>query len=100
MTFRFVSYVDGTDFFEATRDLDSAETLFITSSKTFTTLETMTNAHTARLWSIARSGTTKNESLSCREGGGEKGHTGRWIIGAMRFQVVPAFVDTKAEASF
>jgi hypothetical protein len=38
--------------------------------------------------------------LSCREGGGEKGHTGRWIIGAMRFQVVPAFVDTKAEASF
>jgi glucose-6-phosphate isomerase len=52
ITFRFVSNVDGTDFFEATRDLDPAETLFIISSKTFTTLETMTNAHTARLWSI------------------------------------------------
>ena len=48
MTFRFVSNVDGTDFAEATRDLDPAETLFIVSSKTFTTLETMTNAHTAR----------------------------------------------------
>jgi glucose-6-phosphate isomerase len=53
MTFRFVSNVDGTDFAEATRDLDPAETLFIISSKTFTTLETMTNAHTARDWSLA-----------------------------------------------
>jgi glucose-6-phosphate isomerase len=53
MTFRFVSNVDGTDFAEATRDLDPAETLFIVSSKTFTTLETMTNAHTAREWSLA-----------------------------------------------
>jgi glucose-6-phosphate isomerase len=53
MTFRFVSNVDGTDFAEATRDLDAAETLFIVSSKTFTTLETMTNAHTARDWSLA-----------------------------------------------
>ena len=52
MTFRFVSNVDGTDFVEATRDLDAAETLFIISSKTFTTLETMTNAHTARDWSL------------------------------------------------
>ncbi|MBV9631332.1 MAG: glucose-6-phosphate isomerase [Xanthobacteraceae bacterium] len=52
MTFRFVSNVDGTDFVEATRDLDPAETLFIISSKTFTTLETMTNAHTAREWSL------------------------------------------------
>ena len=52
MTFRFVSNVDGTDFAEATRDLDPAETLFIVSSKTFTTLETMTNAHTARDWSL------------------------------------------------
>jgi glucose-6-phosphate isomerase len=52
MTFRFVSNVDGTDFAEATRDLDPAETLFILSSKTFTTLETMTNAHTARDWSL------------------------------------------------
>jgi glucose-6-phosphate isomerase len=53
MTFRFVSNVDGTDFAEAVRDLDAAETLFIVSSKTFTTLETMTNAHSARDWSVA-----------------------------------------------
>jgi glucose-6-phosphate isomerase len=53
LTFRFVSNVDGTDFAEATRDLDPAETLFIVSSKTFTTLETMTNAHTARDWALA-----------------------------------------------
>ncbi len=52
MTFRFVSNVDGTDFVEATRDLDPAETLFIISSKTFTTRETMTNAHSARDWSL------------------------------------------------
>ncbi|MCL4539902.1 MAG: glucose-6-phosphate isomerase [Bacteroidetes bacterium] len=50
MTFHFVSNVDGTDFAEATRGLDPEETLFIVSSKTFTTLETMTNAHTAREW--------------------------------------------------
>ena len=50
MTFRFVSNVDGTDFAEATRDLDPAETLFIVASKTFTTIETMTNANTARDW--------------------------------------------------
>ena len=50
LTFRFVSNIDGTDFAEATRDLDPAETLFVISSKTFTTLETMTNAHTARAW--------------------------------------------------
>jgi glucose-6-phosphate isomerase len=56
MTFRFVSNVDGTDFAEAVRDLDAAETLFIVSSKTFTTLETMTNAHTARDWSLATLG--------------------------------------------
>ena len=53
MTFRFVSNVDGTDFAEAVQDLDPAETLFIISSKTFTTLETMTNAHSAREWSLA-----------------------------------------------
>jgi glucose-6-phosphate isomerase len=53
MAFRFVSNIDGTDFAEAVRDLDPAETLFIVSSKTFTTLETMTNAHTARAWSLA-----------------------------------------------
>jgi glucose-6-phosphate isomerase len=53
MTFRFVSNIDGTDFAEAVRDLDPAETLCIVSSKTFTTLETMTNAHTARAWVLA-----------------------------------------------
>ena len=52
MTFRFVSNVDGTDFAECTRDLDPEETLFIVSLKTFTTLETMTNAHTARQWAL------------------------------------------------
>ena len=50
LTFRFVSNVDGTDFAEAVQDLDAGETLFIISSKTFTTLETMTNAHSARAW--------------------------------------------------
>jgi len=53
LTFRFVSNIDGTDFAEATIDLNPEETLFVVSSKTFTTLETMTNAHTARDWSLA-----------------------------------------------
>ena len=53
LKFRFVSNIDGTDFAEATHDLDAEETLFIISSKTFTTLETMTNAHTARAWALA-----------------------------------------------
>jgi len=53
LTFRFVSNVDGTDFAEATRDLAADETLFIVASKTFTTLETMTNAQTARQWALA-----------------------------------------------
>ena len=56
MTFRFVSNVDGAAFSEATHDLDAAETLFIVSSKTFTTLETMTNAHTARAWVVDKLG--------------------------------------------
>jgi glucose-6-phosphate isomerase len=56
LTFRFVSNVDGTDFAEATRDLDPAETLFIIASKTFTTLETMANARTARQWTLAALG--------------------------------------------
>lgn len=59
MTFRFVSNIDGTDFAEAVRDLDPAETLFIVSSKTFTTLETMTNAHSARDWSLKGLGGTQ-----------------------------------------
>ena len=53
ITFRFVSNIDATDLAEAVRDLDASETLFIVSSKTFTTLETMTNAHSARDWSLA-----------------------------------------------
>jgi glucose-6-phosphate isomerase len=56
ITFRFVSNIDGTDFAEAVRDLDTAETLFIVSSKTFTTLETMTNAATARDWLLSKLG--------------------------------------------
>ncbi len=56
MTFRFVANVDGADFHEATQDLDAAETLFIVSSKTFTTLETMTNASTARAWLVGKLG--------------------------------------------
>jgi glucose-6-phosphate isomerase len=59
MTFRFVSNVDGADFYEATRDLDPAATLFIVSSKTFTTLETMTNARTARDWLLSALGDEK-----------------------------------------
>ena len=54
LVFRFVSNIDGTDFAEATVDLDAEETLFIIASKTFTTLETMTNANTARAWALAR----------------------------------------------
>jgi len=53
MTFRFVSNIDATDLAEAVRDLDPSETLFIVSSKTFTTLETMTNAHSARSWLVS-----------------------------------------------
>jgi len=59
LTFRFVSNIDGIDFVEATRDLDPAETLFIVSSKTFTTLETMTNAETAREWLLHGLGSDK-----------------------------------------
>ncbi len=56
MSFRFVSNVDGTDFSETVRDLDPEETLFIICSKTFTTLETLTNAHAARAWSLRKLG--------------------------------------------
>jgi len=59
MVFRFVSNVDGTDFAEAVQDLDAEETLFLVASKTFTTLETMTNAHTARDWSLKKLGDEK-----------------------------------------
>lgn len=64
MTFRFVSNVDGTDLVEATRDLDPAETLFIVSSKTFTTLETMTNAKSARDWLLRGLGEEKKAVAS------------------------------------
>tara|TARA_R110001592_G_scaffold148073_1_gene372685 strand:- start:22801 stop:24468 length:1668 start_codon:yes stop_codon:yes gene_type:complete len=63
MTFRFISNVDSTDFEEATRDLDPEETLFIVCSKTFTTLETLTNAHNARAWSLRKLG---DEQAICR----------------------------------
>jgi glucose-6-phosphate isomerase len=63
MTFRFVSNVDGTDFAEATRDLNAEETLFVVSSKTFTTLETMTNARSAREWALK---TLKDEKSIAR----------------------------------
>lgn len=59
MTFRFVSNIDGTDVVEAVRDLDATETLFIISSKTFTTLETLTNAHTGRAWALKTLGDEK-----------------------------------------
>jgi len=59
ITFRFVSNVDGTDVYEATRDFDPQETMFIVSSKTFTTLETLTNARTARDWLLSKLGTPK-----------------------------------------
>ena len=59
LTFRFVSNVDGTDFAEATFDLDPAETIFLVASKTFTTLETLTNAHSARAWCLAALGDEK-----------------------------------------
>ena len=68
LTFRFVSNVDGTDFAEATRDLDPAETLFIVSSKTFTTLETMTNAQTARAWCLKALGDEQGGRQAFRRG--------------------------------
>jgi glucose-6-phosphate isomerase len=61
ISFRFVSNVDGTDFAEATRDLDAAETLFIVCSKTFTTLETLTNAHAARAWALKTLGVSGDD---------------------------------------
>ena len=80
MTFRFVSNVDGTDFAEATSDLDPEETLFIVSSKTFTTLETMANAHTARAWLLKASSPGRGRcqafrgGLDRRGGGGQVRH--------------------------
>jgi len=72
MTFRFVSNVDGTDFAEQTRDLDPAETLFVVCSKTFTTLETMTNAHLAREWCL--------RGLGVSGGRGDSGAVARHFV--------------------
>jgi glucose-6-phosphate isomerase len=66
LTFRFVSNVDGTDFYEATRDLDPAETLFVVCSKTFTTQETMTNALTARRWCLSGLGISGGPEVEAR----------------------------------
>jgi glucose-6-phosphate isomerase len=79
LTFRFVSNVDATDFVEATRDLDAAETLFIVASKTFTTQETMTNARTARAWLLERLGDEKavaNHFVAVSTNAGEVGKFG------------------------
>ena len=79
LTFRFVSNVDATDFVEATHDLDAAETLFIVASKTFTTQETMTNAHTARAWLLERLGDEKavaNHFVAVSTNAGEVGKFG------------------------
>ena len=86
LTFRFVSNVDGTDFAEATRDLDPAETLFIVSSKTFTTLETLTNARTARDWCVKRARRRRGGRQALRRrlhehrGGGEIRHRHRQYV--------------------
>jgi glucose-6-phosphate isomerase len=77
MTFRFVSNVDGSDFAEAVRDLDPPETLFIVSSKTFTTLETMTNAHSARAWLLAGLG-GEEKSIVAKFGIDTKNMFGFW----------------------
>ena len=66
MIFRFVSNVDGTDFEEATRDLDPEETLFIVCSKTFTTQETLTNAHAARAWTLRKLGDERGDTPALR----------------------------------
>ena len=103
MTFRFVSNVDGTDFAEAVRDLDPAETLFIVSSKTFTTLETMTNAHTARAWALAGLGGDEKSIAQAfrrrfdeRGGGGEVRHRHRQhvcLLGLGRRPLFDGFRD-------
>jgi glucose-6-phosphate isomerase len=88
MTFRFVSNVDATDFVEATRDLDPAETLFVVSSKTFTTQETMTNARSAREWLLA--------GLGGGGGGGEEAIAKHFVAVSTNAQEVAQFgIDTE-----
>ncbi len=88
MTFRFVSNVDATDFVEATRDLDPEETLFIVSSKTFTTVETMTNARSAREWLLG--------GLGGGSGGGEDAIAKHFVAVSTNAELVSRFgIDTK-----
>jgi glucose-6-phosphate isomerase len=91
MTFRFVSNVDGTDFAEATRDLDAAETLFIVSSKTFTTLETMTNARTARSRATGR-------AMSSWQIGSRRKHWANWsrCMSTASLRRVPSGTSTRS----
>ena len=77
MTFRFVSNIDGTDFIEAVRDLEPDETLFIVCSKTFTTLETLTNAHAARQWCLNALGDEAAISQALRRGFDQRGGSRR-----------------------
>ncbi len=88
MTFRFVSNVDATDFVEATRDLDPAQTLFVVSSKTFTTVETMTNAHSAREWLMG--------GLGGGSGGGEEAIAKHFVAVSTNAELVSRFgIDTE-----
>ena len=102
MTFRFVANVDGAAFAEATHDLDPAETLFILSSKTFTTLETMTNAATARKWIVGlaqerrRRGEAFCRGIDQRGRGGEVRHRHRQhvrLLGLGRRPLLDGFGD-------
>jgi glucose-6-phosphate isomerase len=95
MTFRFVSNVDAADFVEATRDLDPTQTLFIVSSKTFTTLETMTNARTARAWLLAGLGGVGREDRSAR---GEAAAIGDGSQGGERAAIAKHFVAVSTNA--
>ena len=88
LTFRFVSNINGTDFVEATRDLNAEETLFIISSKTFTTLETMTNAHTARDWALK---TLKDPAAVARHFVAVSTNAGKWLSSALTVQICLSF---------
>jgi glucose-6-phosphate isomerase len=88
LTFRFVSNVDGTDIAEATRDLNPEETLFIVSSKTFTTLETLTNARTARGWLLAALGTEPSLATATKGDAGSAGVADRNAAVAKHFVAV------------
>ena len=104
LTLRFVSNVDGTDFVEATRDLDPAETLFIVSSKTFTTLETLTNAQAAREWALRASGSggrrpAFRRGVHQRERGREVRHRHRQHVRVLGLGGRPLLATTRPSAS-